>query len=149
MCWWWSLNKNTCRVGFLRLNVRPNRWREGGKLFPAPERWQGNELLLPVIVPLPSRTLTPFQTIGGAATTIQWRVCDVETFASWTGGGKKRNGSGAFFSQPYQKSDTILLLLLLTRQSGHLIRRTGEILQHPNPLSLSFYSDSPEKPGVC
>lgn len=69
----------------------------GGKLFPAPERWQGNELLLPVIVPLPSRTLTPFQTIGGAATTIQWRVCDVETFASWTGGGKKRNGSGAFF----------------------------------------------------
>lgn len=63
-------------------------------------------------------------------------------------GGKKETGVVPFFFQPYQKSDTILLLLL-TRQSGHLIRRTGEILQHPNPLSLSFYSDSPEKPGVC
>lgn len=96
-----------------------------GKLFAAPppqkraEKWppESLELLLPVIFPLPSRTLTPFQTIGGAANTIQWWVGDVETFASWGGDKKKkkRHGSGGFISsdeieQPYQNRTRLLFL---------------------------------------
>lgn len=43
------------------------------------------ESLLPGIVPLPSRTSAPSQTIGEAAATIQGRVWKVETFASLLG----------------------------------------------------------------
>lgn len=54
---------------------------------------------------------------------------------------KERRGAVAPFrdemEQPYQKSDTIPLLQM--RQRGHLMRRTAEILQHPNlPLPFLF-----------
>ncbi len=86
---WWTPNKTLAVAEW----VSAPDWTRSpaGKLLTATrkraEKWLSGSLewLLPVIVPLPSRTLTPFQTIGGAAATIQWCFCDVETFASWRG----------------------------------------------------------------
>lgn len=98
----------------------------------------GVACLLPVIVLLPSSTLTPSQTIGGAATTIQWCACDVETFASWTGA--KRTNEQRDQREWCLYFGGILLLVLqksalsecLIRGRLYLIRRTAEILLHPN-----------------
>lgn len=87
---WWSLNKILAITEWVS---SPQCAPEAG-VKNSPERKNVHRnrlnLLLPVIVPLPSRTLTPFQTIGGAATTIQWWVCDVETSQSWRWRHKKK-----------------------------------------------------------
>lgn len=115
MCWWSLTTTSTVPVHLHTQKTVPNLPTEGR------ETSERLNLLLPVSVPLPSRTFNALsEASAGAAATIQWWVRDAGTFASWASGisfkqqkTKTTQGSGAFLFQDgndKSKSDAVILL---------------------------------------